>query len=83
MQPKNILRLLRALARQGLNVQYNNQSYSVRWTDSPDAPIAEVLLPEHFPLEAKALKQLADLATIKHPAGGSVSRICATPDFHP
>ncbi|MDB9517633.1 RtcB family protein [Roseofilum reptotaenium CS-1145] len=83
MQPKNILRLLRALARQGLDVQYNHQSYSVRWSDSCDTPIAEVLLPEDFPVEVKALKQLANLATVKHPAGGWVSRICATPDFHP
>jgi tRNA-splicing ligase RtcB (3'-phosphate/5'-hydroxy nucleic acid ligase) len=83
MQPNNILRLLRALARQGLDVQCNKQSYSIRWLDSPDAPIAEVLLPESFPVEAKALKQLANLATAKHPAGGHVCRICATPDFHP
>lgn len=83
MQPNNILRLLRALARQGLDVQYNNQSYSVRWVDSPDAPVAEVLLPETFPVEAKALKQLANLASAKHPAGGRVCRVCATPDFHP
>ena len=83
MQSKNILRLLRALARQGLDVQYNNQSYSVRWVYSPDAPIAEVLLPEGFPVEIKAFKQLANLATAKHPTGGHICRVCATPDFHP
>ncbi len=83
MQPKNILRLLRALARQGLDVQYDNQSYKVRWSNADDAPIAEVLLPEHFPVEAKAFKQLANLAMAKHPAGGQVCRVCATPDFHP
>ncbi|HBB35886.1 MAG TPA: RtcB family protein [Cyanobacteria bacterium UBA8803] len=83
MQPNHLLRLLRALARQGLDVQYNNQSYSVRWLDSPNAPIAEVLLPENLPVEAKALKQLASLATARHPAGGHVCRVCATPDFHP
>ena len=75
MQPNNILRLLRALARQGLDVYYSNQSYSVRWTDSPDAPIAEILLPESFPVEAKAFKQLANLATAKHPAGGQICRV--------
>lgn len=84
MQPNsNMLRLLRALARQGLDVQYKNQSYSVRLSNAPDAPLAEVLLPENFPVEAKAFKQLANLATAKHPAGGHVCRICATPDFHP
>ncbi len=83
MQPKNLQRLLRALARQGLDVQYDNCTYSVRWLNSPDAIAAEVLLPETFPVEAKALKQLANLANVHHPAGGHVSRICATPDFHP
>jgi tRNA-splicing ligase RtcB (3'-phosphate/5'-hydroxy nucleic acid ligase) len=83
MQPNNISRLLRALARQGLDVNYDNRVYTVRWSNSPDAPIAEVLLPADFPVEAKALKQLANLATASHPTGGHVCRVCATPDFHP
>jgi tRNA-splicing ligase RtcB (3'-phosphate/5'-hydroxy nucleic acid ligase) len=83
MPPNNLLRLLRALARQGLDVKYNNQSYSVRWLNSPDAPVAEILLPASLPVEAKALKQLANLATASHPAGGHICRVCATPDFHP
>ncbi|MEH2394369.1 MAG: RtcB family protein [Nostoc sp.] len=83
MQPKNLKRLLRALERQGLDVSYNNRTYSVRLVNSPDAPVAEVLLPEDFPVEAKALKQLANLASVRHPSGGCVCRACATPDFHP
>ncbi|MFN6530119.1 RtcB family protein [Nostoc sp. ChiSLP03a] len=83
MQPKNLKRLLRALERQGLDVTYNNRTYSVRLVNSPDAPVAEVLLPENFPVEAKALKQLANLASVRHPSGGCVCRACATPDFHP
>jgi tRNA-splicing ligase RtcB (3'-phosphate/5'-hydroxy nucleic acid ligase) len=83
MQPNNISRLLRALARQGLDVQRHDNSYSVRWSNSPNAPLAEILLPANFPVEAKALKQLANLATAQHPAGGHVCRVCATPDFHP
>jgi tRNA-splicing ligase RtcB (3'-phosphate/5'-hydroxy nucleic acid ligase) len=83
MQPNNLLRLLRALARQGLEVQCTNQTYSVRWQHIPDAPVAEVLLPAGFPVEAKALKQLANLAIAQHPEGGQVCRVCATPDFHP
>ncbi|WP_138504802.1 RtcB family protein [Nostoc sp. PA-18-2419] len=83
MQPKNLKRLLRALGRQGLDVSYNNQTYCVRLINSPDAPVAEVLLPEGFPVEAKALKQLANLASVRHPSGGCVCRACATPDFHP
>ncbi|MHC5596759.1 MAG: RtcB family protein [Nostoc sp.] len=83
MQPKNLKRLLRALERKGLDVTYNNRTYSVRLVNSPDAPVAEVLLPEDFPVEAKALKQLANLASVRHPSGGCVCRACATPDFHP
>jgi tRNA-splicing ligase RtcB (3'-phosphate/5'-hydroxy nucleic acid ligase) len=79
----NTARLLRALARQGLDVQHHDHSYSVRWANAIDAPIAEVLLPETFPIEAKALKQLANLAIAKHPVGGHICRVCATPDFHP
>lgn len=82
-QPKNLKRLLQALAKQGLDVDYNNQTYSVRLNNSPDTLTAEVLLPENFPVEAKAFKQLANLANIRHPAGGHVCKCCATPDFHP
>ena len=84
MQPKNLDRLLRALSRQGLDVSYNNHTYSVRLNKAKEnTPIAEVLLPEGFPIEAKALKQLANLASTQHPSGGCVCRACATPDFHP
>lgn len=83
MQPKNLQRLLRALARQGLDVSYNHSTYSIRLVNATDAPVAEVLLPEGFAVEAKVLKQLANLANIRHPAGGCVCRACATPDFHP
>jgi tRNA-splicing ligase RtcB (3'-phosphate/5'-hydroxy nucleic acid ligase) len=84
MQPKNLERLLRALSRQGLDVSYKNQTYSVRLSKAKeDIPIAEVLLPKGFPIEVKALKQLANLANTQHPSGGCVCRACATPDFHP
>jgi tRNA-splicing ligase RtcB len=89
-QPKNLNRLLRALSRQGLDVSYNNKVYSIslnsslkeHWQDA-SCTTAEVLLPEGFPVEAKALKQLANLANVSHPEGGCVCRACATPDFHP
>jgi tRNA-splicing ligase RtcB (3'-phosphate/5'-hydroxy nucleic acid ligase) len=83
MQPKNMSRLLRALSRQGLNVSYENKTYSVSLNTSKDTTIASVLLPEEFPVEAKAFKQLAQLASIQHPSGGCVCGACATPDFHP
>lgn len=83
MQSKNLSRLLRALSRQGLNVSYRDGVYAVRLQNAPESPTAEVLLPEGFAVEGKALKQLANLATVSHPSGGKVTRICATPDFHP
>lgn len=84
MQPKNMCRLLRALSRQGLDVSYENKTYSVRLNKSKqDVPVASVLLPEDFPVEAKAFNQLALLASMQHPDGGCVCGACATPDFHP
>lgn len=78
------------MSREGLDVTYNNQIYSIRLNHSLDsygenggATTAEVLLPEGFPVEAKALKQLASLAEVRHPQGGCVCHACATPDFHP
>jgi tRNA-splicing ligase RtcB (3'-phosphate/5'-hydroxy nucleic acid ligase) len=82
-QPKHTLRLLRALAKQGLNVSYDDKTYTVRLNNIPDAPTAEVLLPPDFPLEGKAFQQLAQLTTLAHPSGGKVTRTIATPDFHP
>jgi tRNA-splicing ligase RtcB len=77
-------RVYRALARDGLAVSYDGHSvYTVRLSDDPEAVTAEVLLPESLPLESKALKQLAELAAVRHPDGGKVCRACATPDFHP
>jgi tRNA-splicing ligase RtcB len=82
-QPKNTHRLLRALAKQGLDVSYDDQIYTVRLNDRVDAPTAEVLLPPDFPIEGKAFQQLAQLTTLAHPGGGNVTRTFATPDFHP
>ncbi|HEX8704916.1 MAG TPA: RtcB family protein [Myxococcaceae bacterium] len=82
MQPK-LNRLLRALAREGLEVTYDGRLYSVRLQGDANAPPAEVLLPPDLPVEGKAFRQLANLAALKHPGGGSVLRVRATPDFHP
>lgn len=75
--------MLAALARQGLRVEKTGPVWSVRSVSPADAPEATVLLPEGFPLEGKALRQLANLAGASHPAGGRVVRCCASPDFHP
>ncbi len=82
-QPKHTHRLLRALAKQGLDVSYNDNIYQIRLPDCPDAPAAEVLLPPDFPIESKAFHQLARLTTLTHPGGGKVTQTFATPDFHP
>ncbi|MEM8640003.1 MAG: RtcB family protein [Cyanobacteria bacterium P01_G01_bin.54] len=81
-QPKNQTRLLRALARQGLDVHFDNNIYSVRWQTAHHPP-AQVLIPAGLPVEGKALQQLATLAQIQHPDGGKVTATRATPDFHP
>ncbi|MBK8263440.1 MAG: RtcB family protein [Nannocystis sp.] len=81
--PKNLSRVLQALARAGLEVSRSDNIYKVRLRGRPDAPCAEVLLPDGFPVEGKALRQLAALAAATHPAGGAVERACASPDFHP
>jgi tRNA-splicing ligase RtcB len=57
-QQKKINRLIKALALQGLDVTYQDKIYTVRLQNSPDTPSAEILLPENFPVEGKALQQL-------------------------
>src|SRR5688572_13217901 len=78
-----IKRIAEALARQGLIVTHADKTWSVKLASSPNAPIAEVLLPDEFPVEGKALKQLAQLAAASHPSGARIDRALATPDFHP
>lgn len=84
MNNKHTLRALRALARAGLDVSRDGPLWRVRTiADDRDDVVADVLLPDDFPLEGKALAQLATLAHAHHPAGGRVTRCCASPDFHP
>lgn len=88
LRPANEARLFRALAREGLHVSHlliNDEAgvYTIRVKSEPGAPPVEVLLPTSLPLEAKAVHQLASLASVYHPHGPRPCRICATPDFHP
>ncbi len=76
-------RVFKALARQGLLASKEGPVYSVRLTEASHAPEAEILLPEGFALESKAVAQLASFASVRHPAGGEVRAAFATPDFHP
>lgn len=77
-------RVFDALSREGLTVTHDGHGvYTVLLSDDPNAVPAEILLPDSLPLEGKALRQLAELAAVRHPDGGHVCRACATPDFHP
>ena len=75
-------RLARALLRDGIEITQDGPIYQIRRI-SHGGPPADVLLPEGFPLEIKAVRQLAAFASVSHPEGGRVCGACATPDFHP
>ncbi len=75
-------RVFKALARNGLVASKNGPVFRVRLEGENSAPEAEVLLPEGFPLDSKAVAQLAAFAAVRHPAGGKVHAAFATPDFH-
>lgn len=76
----SISRLQKALRRQGIAVEYNSGVYTLT---NPHAQ-ASVLLPESYPLEDKAVRQLMDFASVAVPGhDGHVCKACATPDFHP
>lgn len=75
-------RLARALARSGIDITRDGPVYRVRRA-AHDGPAAEILVPEGYPLETKAVEQLVTFASAAHPAGGHVCGACATPDFHP
>jgi hypothetical protein len=67
MQPnKQLNRLFAALGREGLEVSREDRVYRVR-RKQEGGPPAEVLLPDDFPVEAKALRQLAGLMAVRHP----------------
>lgn len=74
---------LKALARQGLTVEYDGPIVRVRALQASDSPSPEVLLPKDHPLDGKALRQLVAFSQVRHPAGGEVHRVFATPDLHP
>ncbi|MDN3576458.1 RtcB family protein [Chitinimonas viridis] len=75
-----LLRLQKALARQGVMVQFDRGVYQLARADSA----ATVLLPASFPLEEKAVRQLLDFAAVRSADGHhTVCKACATPDFHP
>ena len=73
-------RLQKALRRQGIHVAQEGDIYRIH----NEAAAASILLPASLPLEAKAVRQLLDFASVADPQGhGAVCKACATPDFHP
>ncbi len=78
---RSIKRLIKLFNKQGLSVDYCKSVYKISKTNT-DAPVVEILLPNHFDLDLKAVKQLIHFADVKHPDGGVVYRALATPDFH-
>lgn len=80
-------RVIEALAKEGLGVRCDHQGSTNIWhvhlKETQNAPEASVLLPSDFPVEGKALKQLAGLAAARHPIHGHIRKTVASPDFHP
>lgn len=82
MNTKSFPRLEKAFARQG--IQLSREADTVWLTRAADQVRAAVLLPESFPIEEKAVRQLLNFAAVNVPGHpGQVLRTRATPDFHP
>lgn len=64
-------------------MNHQHSVYRLRADSQPDSPVAEVLLPDTFRLDRKAVHQLMRFAAVRHPEGGEVRATIATPDFHP
>ncbi len=76
----SIARLQKAFRRQGIEVGYKDGIYTLTNAHAQ----ASVLLPQSYPLEEKAVRQLMDFAAVHVPGhDGHVCKACATPDFHP
>ncbi|MEL6346967.1 MAG: RtcB family protein [Myxococcota bacterium] len=80
--PVSLKRLARAMARDGLHVRRERGAWHFQRIDDPDIS-AEVLMPDGFAVENRAVHQLMGFAAAAHPDGGRVHRTIATPDFHP
>ncbi len=73
-------RLQKLFSRQGIKINYQNGIYRL----TNQSATASVLMPQHFPLEEKAVQQLLNFAAVQVPnTTGHVCKACATPDFHP
>lgn len=78
----SLSRLEKAFLRAGIRIDRAESIVTaIRLIDGVEASI---LLPEVFPLEEKAVRQLLEFAAVHVPGvSGHVCKACATPDFHP
>ena len=75
-------RIQHKLARSGVAIErLNSNSLSISSTNDAGLKV-DLLLPDSFAIEEKAILQLMDFAKVAHPHGGEVKCACATPDFH-
>ena len=73
-------RLFKALQRQGIHTEYQRGVYHVR----NEAAQASILLPDSLALEAKAVQQLLNFASVQNPkAIGACVRLVPLPTFIP
>lgn len=75
-------RLIKALAREGIQVERDGSLWRVRSIADPNAIPCDILLGD-LPVEQKALTQILAVAGLSHPLGGKARRVVGTPDFHP
>lgn len=83
MSIPSLKRLNQAFSKNGLRIDLANGIYRIYFDQTEHSAFAEVLLPHGFPLERKAVEQLIMFASSRHPLGGEVKSVFATPDFHP
>lgn len=83
MSIPSLKRLNQAFSKNGLRIEQANGIYKIYFDPTDHGAFAEVLLPIGFPLERKAVEQLVSFASSRHPLGGEVKSVFATPDFHP
>lgn len=73
-------KLFKNLFQQGVTVT-RTEDHVISVKKEGEIPV-EILLPENFELEKKALEQLLGFAYFATPSGSKVKCACATPDFH-
>lgn len=80
MNTPSFSRLQKVFTKQGIHLERSGDIVSVHNAQAE----ATILLPASLPLEQKAVTQLLNFASVRHPeTHHRVCKACATPDFHP